>query len=576
MKTNRPLVNLNIKVKLVLLLILAIVAIVGLSVFTIFQATNLSVLQDEGHERNVDAQHAINSKHSLFDLYSIAADGIINGYSEALVSEFEARKKSIDEELIFVKESADNEEEVRLINLAIEEVNDFEKIVSEELFAGLQNNTLRTTQIEAINEKLDTLKADYFTFMSQIADSHNENALRADETFSDVIRQSILFLVITSLVVSVVLAILMSFIIVSIVKPIAGVTEIIHKQSRLDFSIEQHVMDKYLDQTDEIGIMTKALKVMEDNVRAFILKTAETSEQIAATSEELSATSEQSASASTEVAKTIDEIARGASEQAKDTEKSANSIQDLGNLLEKDASYLLELNTAATDIDYKKSEGFDILKDLIQKTNQNNEAARSIHEIIHSSNDSTLKIEAASTMIQNIATQTNLLALNAAIEAARAGEAGKGFSVVADEIRKLAEQSSSFTNEIKGVIDELKGKSQKAIDKVQDVIAIVEIQTKSVKLTEDKFVQIALSIDQIKNAIQKLNESSEYMKANKTLILNLMQNLSAIARENAAGTGEASAAIEEQTAAIEEIANSSENMAQIAVELRQLIQKFTV
>ncbi len=87
--------------------------------------------------------------------------------------------------------------------------------------------------------------------------------------------------------------------------------------------------------------------------------------------------------------------------------------------------------------------------DLHHKTEQNNQAAQNIYEIIISNNEGASKIETASSIIQNIATQTNLLALNAAIEAARAGDAGKGFAVVSDEIRKLAEQSSSFTSEIK-------------------------------------------------------------------------------------------------------------------------------
>ena len=95
-------------------------------------------------------------------------------------------------------------------------------------------------------------------------------------------------------------------------------------------------------------------------------------------------------------------------------------------------------------------------------------------------------------------------------------------------------------------------------------------------MTEEKFEQIAVSIDQVKEVIQKLNESSKLMENNKNTILKLMQNLSAIASDNAAGTQQASASIEEQTAAIEEIANSSEGMAQIAQELSMLIQKFVV
>ena len=193
-----------------------------------------------------------------------------------------------------------------------------------------------------------------------------------------------------------------------------------------------------------------------------------------------------------------------------------------------------------------------------------------------SNNESAEKIDTASTMIQSIADQTNLLALNAAIEAARAGEAGRGFSVVAEEIRKLAEQSNNFTSDIKEVINELKAKSQSAVDTMKVVQTTIMDQTSSVKDTEGKFEAIARAIDSVNDIIEKLNESSKLMIQNKDIIISLSENLSDISEENAAGTQQASASMQEQAATIEEIANSGESLAEIAEELQALVAQFKI
>lgn len=363
----------------------------------------------------------------------------------------------------------------------------------------------------------------------------------------------------------------------TISKPITALTAVIKKQASLDFKFDENFdLEKYVDRKDEIGIMGNALKDMEDNIRSFITNTSNAIDQVAASSQELTSITEQSAQASEEVVRAIEEIANGANEQARDTQTSSQNVEDMGKLFEQNGEYTKELNVAIKHIDKEKEEGFTILKTLIGITNQSNDATKNIADIIISNNQSAEKIESASGMIQSIADQTNLLALNAAIEAARAGDAGRGFAVVADEIRKLAEQSTKFTEEIKEVINELKTKSQYAVEEMNKVRVIVDDQKHSVNETEHKFESIAGAIDSVNDVIDKINKSTYAMNTNKDRLVDLMQNLAAVSEENAAGTEEASASMEEQSASIEEISNASESLAKIAEEVNVLIQRFKI
>jgi len=356
--------------------------------------------------------------------------------------------------------------------------------------------------------------------------------------------------------------------------PIIASSTYAGKISELDIS--EDVPAGLKKRKDEIGILANSFQTMTDSLRSFVRSVADASQQVASSSEELTATSQQAATSAEEVAKTIEEMAKGAGDQARDTEISAERINDMGNLIAEEEQQRKVLNDEADHVTRLKEEGFRAIRELVEKTEASNEASVEIHQVVLNTSESAKKIENASHMIRSIAEQTNLLALNAAIEAARAGEAGRGFAVVADEIRKLAEDSNKFTKEIEAIVVELIDKTGSAVSAMQGISALAEEQRTVVEKTRNKFEGISGAIEKTKEAIDVLNKSGEIMYRKKDEIIDVIQNLSALAEENAAGTEEASASVEEQTSSMLQIAEASEELAKLAEEMQASIARFKV
>lgn len=391
-----------------------------------------------------------------------------------------------------------------------------------------------------------------------------------DEVLSSVslLQRDLVVSVIAIMLIAMVAAIWVSHLLFKIIR--AGI-RIADQIATLDLS--EDLKDKYINRKDEFGMIGRALQKVIENLREITGEINRSVEEVAASSEELTAISQQSASSATEVSKAVEEIATGAADQAQQTEEGATKAIALGEAIEKVQSHAEDVKEESDKIVKVVEEGLEEMEEMTKITEESSIAANKVHDIILRTNDSAKKISQASQVIANIAGQTNLLALNAAIEAARAGEAGRGFSVVAEEIRKLAEESENSTKIIDEIVEDLQQNAANAVDMVEKVSMIVAEQATNANVNKENYWAIHQAVSDANKVIDEMLEACDEMETMKNEILDVLQSLSATAEEYSASTEEVAAAMEEQTASMESIANASEELAKLAQNLQEVIAK---
>lgn len=327
--------------------------------------------------------------------------------------------------------------------------------------------------------------------------------------------------------------------------------------------------DEFGDLGSSFDQMISQIRELTKNVKASSVSVAETSESILQMTKETN-------SAMNEISGTIQEVAKGSQEQAADIDKNSQNVNELAKLLDSISGSTREISSHSEESRSLGNKGLEEVKILIEKSEETGQAAKDVNNIIFEVKKSAEEINAITEAINQIADQTNLLALNAAIEAARAGEAGRGFSVVADEIRKLAEQSSKATQEISSLIANMNLRTNEAVTAMGVAIDAVGEQVKSVDSTKTVFGEIITSIERLDKMVEVIKDSTHEMDNKKNQIVENTQNISAVSEEVSASTQEVSASSEEVTAITNTFMEHSESLRKISKDLIELVNVFTV
>lgn len=334
--------------------------------------------------------------------------------------------------------------------------------------------------------------------------------------------------------------------------------------------LRDNITKKYTQHKDEIGVLSVSFNALSLKLREIISEISDAANHVTITSKELTEASLQTAQVSEDIASTVEEISRGATNQASNTNKGAVQAALLHDLLEKNHEYMQELNTASNNVNDIVQTGLKSIHNLSLATEDNKNATEDIREVIMQTQKSSNLIGEASKVITEIARNTNLLALNATIEAARAGEAGRSFAVVAEEIQKLSDESAISAKYINEIISKLHKDIEKAYLSMKRIESTSKTQERNVEETIERYDSIAETMKASLTATKELNQSAENMNSVVNEFLIILDSLSAIAHQNAAGTQQAASAMEEQTASSRNLADTSAKLAKLAASLEEI------
>ncbi|GGG83938.1 chemotaxis protein [Paenibacillus radicis (ex Gao et al. 2016)] len=336
------------------------------------------------------------------------------------------------------------------------------------------------------------------------------------------------------------------------------------------------VRSAFKKRQDEIGQLGESFNKMMTQITALAKQTTLSAEEVLATASELTDASKKTAISAREISVATEEIANGASSLAVEAERGSDLTGNINMQMRTVMDANGEMVESAGDVEKASQQGTAYMGVLIEKTGMTEEMTRSMVEKVDSLKESTGSIVKILDVLNNLTKQTNILSLNATIEAARAGAAGKGFMVVADEIRKLADQSRQSIDIVAQITERISGEIEETVQVLSEAYPLFQEQIGSVKEANQIFLTVQSQMGQFVQKLDSVTGSIGMLDQSQSVLSEAMTNVSAVAQQSSATSEEVASLSTEQLSISNGLVNLSERLDSVSRQLKDSLAKFKI
>ncbi|WP_337031325.1 methyl-accepting chemotaxis protein [Paenibacillus illinoisensis] len=381
----------------------------------------------------------------------------------------------------------------------------------------------------------------------------------------------VLYLVLIIMAVAVVLGtIIVSIISGRLTKPILMVAKRLKSVADGDLTVEEVKMKS----KDEIGELSQDFNHMIKNMRTLISQVDFSTKQVASSSKELTLGAEHTSQATENITISIQESAAGAQEQQMMLQRTTNSLEEISIGIQRIAESSSTIADSSVDAMELANIGGTAVEHTAKQMKLINKSVNETDVVMRMLDERSQQIGTMLHAITDIAQQTNLLALNASIEAARAGEEGRGFSVVAAEVRKLAEQSNQSSGQISTLIQDMRTDIEQSLQTLNRVKQDVDSGLQIANETEQQFNKIVGSTNFIAQQTEELASVTQQITASVQEITAGQEQVSNLALQAADNSQNIAASSEEQLASMEQITSLATTLSDMSQKLERLTIQF--